>query len=824
MSWRSTHYGGPNDKVRFYEQDWLGSRKRRRVDPEADVQAEREEIKKKIDQLDEDLRELEEGPFGPDSPLMKSLPEKERAIALEALRKYDEEQMRKGEGENERQRLVLEEVFDDELDDALREEFEGMTLEQEDWMSHAAAIRKHSRQVPSLDSVEVVLGDGERPPYVDRFNDCLKQFVVNKSNESLRQQLWKWYRRCKLSAGPNFVRSIPDEAVVLLWESQAQGESTKSTRAARLRTLFSDAAAVDRPQPTSYIPTYIESLHDDGETSEALDLWEAWQGTLESEDLEAYWKLGVRLFAADGNPQRAQDIALAFLSSSQSREPRFLIPVITAWGREPGPNAGAKAWALYLQLKTHLGLDMTMADYDSISIGFLKARRPNLALAVFKDMMVTGQNPAIDSTALYKAALGLAGSLQASSISEEEVNKISLSALTMLPSRFQNRFFYAKWMKKLIGMGEIDSAALVVELMYDMGVRPDGKHLNGIIAGWLREGSPSSREKMERLGWSMIHKRIDTVSSTPCRSSKPRETIRGKLDRRVPPASIETFCILLLQYTRRSDDDMVQHLVRCLDEARIKPNSYFMNHLLYAELRKQDIWTLWGKFEKMSRVVEPDLQTFACLWDCGKVQYDSSRFASFEGFPSARGLHSRMIQWYSRLSERHKATAQEEFSKELYDQIIRCFCLSKDLPGTLVALHSMKTLFHFFPDEATARLLIIQVARMAGIPEGTSIRRLRRLKSTPGSKENIARVHRLLEVLSEEKAAILEDNGLDIEHLDPHEKKQCQLEIMSDMLRVMLSRTSRHMEEDIANAASQMSVLRTDLGSALDEEKESMYI
>ena len=103
--------------------------------------------------------------------------------------------------------------------------------------------------------------------------------------------------------------------------------------------------------------------------------------------------------------------------------------------------------------------------------------------------MVTGQDPSNDSTALYKSALGLAGNLHASSINENDVNKVSLSVLKVLPRRFQNRFFYASWMKKLIGMGEVDSAALVIELMYERGVKPDSKHLNGIIAGWLREGN-----------------------------------------------------------------------------------------------------------------------------------------------------------------------------------------------------------------------------------------------------------------------------------------------------------------------------------------------
>ena len=821
---RSIDYGGPNDKIHFYEQNTLGSRKRRKVDPEAEDQSELGAVENELHRLDQELKVLQEGPYGPNSPLMKSLPEKDRAIALEALRKHEEEV-----GEDKEQ-LSLEDVFDNELDEELRSEFEGLAVEQENLTTrkdHGQRKKVIQSTIPrEREPFEVILPDGETHPYIDQFNICLEKFVRDKSDESVRQRLWKWYRRCKM-ASSNFLKSVPEETANLLWESQTQGESTKPTRLTHLQTLFLDDNAVGRTQSTPYLLSYIESLHENGEISHALDLWETYQGQISAgmRDSEKYWKLGVHLFAADGNPQRAQDIALAFLASNHSREPRILIPVITGWGRQPGEEAGVKAWVLYLRLKTLLRGNMTMDDYDNVSIGLLKARRSDLALAVFKDMMVTYQSPENDSMALY---LRLAGNLQAVSINEEEVNRISLSALTFLPKRFHNRFFFASWMKKLIGMGEVDSAAMVVELMYEKGIRPDTKHLNGIIAAWLREGNLLARTKMESLGWGMIHKRIDDVSARDSQTrhsdqaKRPTTTRRSRLtERRVPPANIETFSILLLHYTRRSNDDMVQDLAKCLVDARIKPNSYFMNHLLYMSLRKQDITSVWQKFENMSSAVHPDLETFACLWDCGKLQYDISRVASSEIFPSARDLYSEMMQWYSQLPERSKLIAREEFSKDLYDQIIRCFCLLKDLPGTLVAMHSMQTTFQFFPDDMTTRILVLQVARMAGVPEGTPTNRLRRLSSTPRIKENIKQVYRLLEVLSEIKTAFLQSNGLELDQLDPHEKPFYKLEIMSDLLRAVMSRFADDpgsVEKEITDAASQMSVLGIDLGSALGKE------
>lgn len=815
---RRLDFGGPNDKVTFYEQD--GNR-RREVDPEAEDNEERQEVEQELAKLEEELKELERGPFDPDSAFIRGLPENDRKIALEALRKYEEEHGPAAPQPS------LKDVFDGELDDMLKEEFHGLALEQENWQDGA----RQRRKMASKRSTEAKLAGSNSHPYAIRLRDSLKRYTTNTSDERARQEVWKSYRRCK-QAIPDFLDGLPADAMDTIWESQATDKSAKSARSTHLQTLVQDANTIGRPLSTPQILSYIKVLDDGGDTGKALEQWEAYQTALsqKKEDLEEYWMLGVRLFAAENNPQRAQDIALAFLSNDNTRQPRVLIPVIIAWGKSAEKEAEVKAWALYLQLKTFLGPDMTMEDYDKVSIGLLTAGRLDTAVAIFKDMMVTGQDPANDSTALYKAALGLAGNLHASSIDENAVNKVSLSALKLLPRRFQNRFFYASWMKKLIGMGQVDSAALVIELMYERGIRPDTKHLNGVMAGWLREGNAAARDKAERLGWAMIQHRVDSVWERfqPSQPSPQLETNQISVDpsripkflrREVPSANIETFSILLLHYTRRGDDDMVKYLMKCLADAQIQPNSYFMNHLLYAELRKQDIKSLWTKFQKMSVGVRPDLETYACLWDCAKIQYDRGRTAFDAGFPSARQLYANMIQWYSQMPSRGKQEVLSQFSKDLYDQIVRCFCLSKDVAGTLVALHSLRALFGYAPDDTTARLLILQVARIASVPADTPKRRLRRLSSTPRSKENINQVTRLLEMLGDRKSLALSTQGLSVDQLDPHEKQQYQLEIMASLLRIVLSRADNldpaRVEKKLVAAAVEMQVEGIDLGPPL---------
>lgn len=818
---RRLGFGGPNDKVTFYEQENPSSKNRRRVDPNAEEKEEQNEVECELSKLQEELKILEKGPFTPDGDFIQSLPEQDRKVALEALRKYEAER-----GPVEPQ-PSLSDVFDDELDNMLKDEFESLAQEQENWQDSA----RNQRKLVSHKASQEQLADPTSYAYSKRFKETLQRYTGKVPDEHARQELWKSYRRCKQNI-PDFLETLAPEIVNSIWESQVTAQSTKPTRSKHLQILVEDMKSVGRALAIPQILSYIEALHEGGAINQALEEWEAHQAELsqKKEDLEEYWMLGVRLFAAENNPQRAQDIALAFLANDRTRQPRVLIPVITAWGKMPGKEAEVKAWALYLQLKTFLGPNMTMEDYDQVSIGLLTAGRSDAAVAVFKDMMVTGQDPANDSTALYQAALGLAGNLQASSIDEAAVNKVSLSALTMLPRRFHNRFFYASWMKKLIGMGEVDSAAMVIELMYERGVKPDAKHLNGVMAGWLREGNAGSRDKAERLGWSMIQHRIDAVWKRyqPVETSPQIQVKHQAMDpsripkflqREVPPASIETFSILLLHYTRRGDDDMVKYLAKCLSDAHIQPNSYFMNHLLYAELRKQDIRALWSKFQTMTTNIRPDLETFACLWDCAKLQYDRGRTAFDAGFPSARQLYSHMVRWYSQLPPRAQMNTTKQFSKDLYDQIIRCFCLSKDLSGTLVALHSMHAAFGYAPDDVTARMIILQVARLAGVPAGTPKHRLRRLSSTPRSKENISQVSQLLEMLGERKSLALKAQGLNIEQLDPHDKQQYQLEVMASLLRIVLSRTEGldpgQVEAKLAQAVTEMHVEGIDLGSPL---------
>jgi pentatricopeptide repeat protein len=276
----------------------------------------------------------------------------------------------------------------------------------------------------------------------------------------------------------------------------------------------------------------------------------------------------------------------------------------------------------------------------------------------------------------------------------------------------------------------------------------------------------------------------------------------GFMRRRVPPATIETFSILVQYYLRRGKFREVEKLSRHLQLAEIKPNSFYMNHLLYSLLRGHGQREAWQMYTNMTHEggVQPDVSTFACLWDCMKIHVDKLRNRDKEGFPEPRRLFHEMVAWFPKW----RARDLEEVSKELYDQIIRCFSLAEDQVGTLVALHALKDMFGIHPDQATARIIVLQIARL-GAPDPRS----KRLNlSTSNTKTNIAKVMNVLEKLAQRRNAILEQGDIQGAENNAVRKTEETLWLVSELLRVVITRGLEvgKVTEELRNAATEMGV------------------
>lgn len=645
--------------------------------------------------------------------------------------------------------------------------------------------------------------------YMDKLNECMDTASLTPESESIRKALWKWYERSKSNI-PHLLSIIPKAGWDLLWQTQAVEGPSNPDRASHLGVLTGDMlkAGLELSKEQRYCQ--IESLYLTGHVVEALELWEKHridEATASADHLE----MGIRMYANQHNLQKADELLEKLLRSSVSWDPRIVHSVIAAYLQSGLADGPQRAWALYLRMRDLLGTEMTIEDYDIITLGFLRSKSRDLALAVFRDMMLSGDASAAQaSTTVYKKALTRMGQFFSLTKDAEELNTVSLDALTYLPRRYQNKFFYASWLKRLIGIGQLDAAAQVIELMYERGAAPDAKHMNGLISAWLREGSSHARRQAESLAWSMIQRRIDFVHArrsrkTPTSTKKkpsvyitrPDLVMPAFLERPVPFATSETFSIMVAHYLRQEMFENVRHLRDMIADCEIPISSYFMNHLLYAELRNRGYRHVWARFEVMSRTVKPDVETFICLWECMKFHADTTRNTDRTGFPTPEQLFAVMVQWYTGLRGQERSDAIGDLDLDTYHDVIRCFCLAGSLEGAFVVMHSIKEFFHLYPTKKTVRMLIMQIARINASKLGKAVK-ARGNRSKEAIEASLVRTTEILEILTDQRHSQLEDNGVYYADLDATERSE---DLHRSLLMLLHTMASRQKGSDATDAA-----------------------
>lgn len=796
---RRWYAGSRDDDLVVHEYEQYGKSKKSRVgvNPKAGLDETGEYLRSKIERLDNELAELKEGPFGPNSEFMQSLSPEEREIALQALKEEGMTSLND-----------LEDVDLKELDRLVEDpSLETNSLEYE---APPQVTLRHPK---------------EHQVYIRIFNIAIQRMAGHQPTEAERTALLRSYERCRQHI-PHFSSLVPAKAWGMLWQSSTE----LPNKAKKLRMLAEDMLSQSISLSPQQMLVYMESLRELGRIAAAIECWKENRSTMgpNFEVAARFWALGVQLYSDMDEPKEAENIAMQCLTHGSFVKATILEPVIGSWIRKDTVKGLARAWACYLRFKAELDTEISSEDYERISTKLLQHGHTGMALSVFRDMVLDKAQPEHkepDSVSTFRDLTGHIGELQASAITEQDVSRLSLAALTVLPRSMENKFFYASWIKRLIGLGNVDAASKVVELMYERGIRPDAKHLNGILGAWLREDSTPSGDKAEKLGWAMINARIEFVGhrQNGTRPEKLTKTLEGRdvpifIHRLIPAATVETFAIMLLYYTRRRKDDLAKQLMEVMTtQAMIAPNSFILNHWLYASLRKQDLQSVWSQYSDMKTTIIPDLETFACLWDAAKVQWDNSRSAHWNSFPTARKLFREMHDWMLTLHPSQLTRSQQEFSRDLYDQIVRVFCLSRDLRGTLCALHGLKRLFNEYPDTVTSRIIVIQIARLLPPDPGrrpTGRRESRRRVS--GMKTAMSAVNEILQLVTDQRIVAIMDEGLDPQELDEAAKKQFQLDVLSDLLVVVLKRLAVGTKGQVSN---EVQMVANEMGFALGGEE-----
>jgi hypothetical protein len=707
---------------------------------------------------------------------------------------------------------VLEKYFKKELKDANEAEEEDVDLEEEAEADIPEDIDELSVQFPEHQRI-----------HLKSFNHLLRSVASQDKDFRNTALLWTKYIQCKRSV-PGFLPQISPAAWKVLWYSQYYGNPVIESRTRHVWILVDDMVQSGQRLNTTQTLVRIESMASRGNKKNAMKLWISEWGKLARDDpaREEFRDLGIRLNAEMGQLQEAHQLAFGAIQSHGKLRTEDIATLIAAWCQKGDEDSLKIAWSLYLDLRTRQGSQMSMEDYDQIIMTFISVQRPNLALAVFKDLVLSVRTTT-KSTDAQKKSLQLFEELQKSTSNVADLNRVSLATLASIPKALENKYFYASWIKRLIGLDEVDSTIPVLDLMLQRRIRPDARHMNGILGAWLRGKDKNKHQLAMQIAWNMVKERLKFVARRRSLNNGQFETMETPdlgvlippfISRNLPPANIETFSLLLLYYERRGMQGSVKTIQEFLREAEIKPNSYFMNHLIFAELRKGKVGEAWKIFNSMGTIVKPDLETFAALWECEKVHTSGRSMESSETFPSSRKLFSMMSEWLSTVSGRALKTSREEFSKDMYNEIIRCFCFQRDPSGTVVALYGLRELFGAYPDPDTVRLVTLQLARMGEEP---ILRRKRsraraRLSANQDSVRNIQRFEEITKLVSDGRSEALQAFGVDEGTLDEKQRGEELLYIIAEVLRFSLRHASGTGVEVISPQEETLDQLAFDMG------------
>lgn len=582
--------------------------------------------------------------------------------------------------------------------------------------------------------------------------------------ERIMLDLWKYYVFCR-----KFLLSDPDGVSPatwkLIWGYVSLPDPTNLDRMAHVRRLGSDMQKAGLTLEGSTLLLYIEAVFVEGEPQTAINLWRSSRQSLSRHEdlLNQYLELGTRMFAEHGDIDEARNTAsIAIKQSSDPLMARILIHVIQGCLASAVKNHQLKAWDVYLDFRRHMESRIELDDYDAITGLFMRAGKKHEALAVFKDMMLTNDSAA----------------LQHDSLITQDYNN--------LPSRFNNKFFFGKWIKKLIGSGDLYEAMKVIDLMRDIGICPDAKFTNGLIGAWLRSGTIKNMKLAEDMGWSMIANRLEFVEAREqgVRSLmaplRPTKGINKPIHKSAtfnlnPCATIETFSILMAHYVKRQKHEQLLDLYATLSKAKIPPNTYFMNTVFGAE-PKFSLNTKQMYYNFLKDGVQPNIETFLQLWH-NLRQRNMQRHVRHESF-NARELFTEMMTWQSSLKAE---LGEDKLPEDLYNLIIVSFGLEDDQAGTAVALRALQRYFGTYPTDATARSIILQITAVGVITS----QRIRRLNLNKGSKERMQQVTRVVGLLQSQRIEALEKQGIVYDDLQGQAKAEEALNLLSDLLRIV---------------------------------------
>lgn len=398
--------------------------------------------------------------------------------------------------------------------------------------------------------------------------------------------------------------TVPREVWDALWKIFTFEGPENPRRAAAVWGLYKTMVQVGVPLSDERRLQAVEATFEAGERAEALDTWKRSVTDLGSEHSAAavaYWELGVWMYAQLGDTARAERASRALFERSSPYKPadsRVLFHLIRTYCAQP--ETAERGFLLYRRMRDlamKLEKPMDIGDFDDVISIFLKSGHTDYAMFAFTDMMLDGT--------------------------------VNLYGKAKLPNQVRNSFFFGKWLKRLIGAGDLDGTHSVLAFMQKNGVVAASIQVNGLIGAWLRTGTVPNRRKADELAWAMIRSRKAFVDLR--RRQRQVDGPARLLDNRpntsshvgpgldldmVPRATVETFIILAENYRGRGLFTRLEELFVAFKECEMPGDAMMMNELMAAAVAQNRGDKAREMYQLMvhEHGITPNVDTFAVLF------------------------------------------------------------------------------------------------------------------------------------------------------------------------------------------------------------------
>lgn len=615
--------------------------------------------------------------------------------------------------------------------------------------------------------------DGWRTPYQRKHVAQLNSFLRSARHINVDavkpidiKRTWKYYSAARRALSAAWDR-VPAEVWDFLWRVLSWDGDGNPNRMSHVFILVKDMNAAGIALTESQQLMGIEAMFLEGYQAEAIELWKKSVSPLGSTPEHAtyreYWELGVRMCSLHGDLERAERAANVLLDSSPETDPRILIPLIRACAQREA--AIYKAWELYLRLRQLLGEDMQIEDYDEVIGSFLSTNHTEYGLQAFVDMMFS--------------------------------SPIDIRGRTRLPSSVGNQYFIGKWLKRLIGAGDLEGAYNVLKFMESRGIMGSAIQFNGLIGAWIRSGTADGLEKAEELGWAMIRSRLMFVDlrrrqaavewPLKLRVQATEGDVAGL--RFVPKATLETFSILAENYRSRGLQDRMDELWAAFNDAEISTDAFMMNQMIETYVQNAKFKTALEFYYSMTqkRGIVPNAHTFLALFNSLAVNRLIVKTEEHieEDFVLSRRFFREMVEhpWFFDGDWIHAALPR---------LVLHSFLKLRDYAGMLAASRAMRELFWFIPTEA----LLLELAAGTKATRSPSKRNM----------ELMINSSKKIESWLQQRHRELQAEGRSLENLTPEDRARELALVLEKLIFFKATVTEEQLRSAYEQAARDMGV------------------